>query len=287
MTRTALSPRGLKAGFGLLLLASLSQPANAEPLTPPDLERDPLLSPQATVSPSGGQSANLPTNRLRLFRIQPGFLSDPLGLDQDDRAQPDPDGGPDYVNVAFGNDNPYFDFRRQGDPGGVGYTRVNTQVQLLGNGSTSLAVAVQAVTPAGLAFDGLPDRMGSTVLTPALSLFHALDDFTAVQAFVGKNVPIQNSSAQSVTRDFQYGMAVQRPVSTQIDDPFRYLYLSVGALGQYRADRDGRPPVVMEVLPGLHYKVADNWWISGGVSVPVGQARPELQQWQVTCSVQF
>ena len=45
-----------------------------------------------------------------------------------------------------------------------------------------------------------------------------------------------------------YGMAVQRPVSTQIDDPFRYLYLSVGALGQYRADRDSRAPVVMEVV---------------------------------------
>src|SRR5262249_36835749 len=114
-----------------------------------------------------------------------------------------------------------------------------------------------------------------------------LDDVTAVQAFVGKNMPIQNSSVQSVTRDVQYGMALHRPLSTRDDDPLRFLYLSVGALGQYRPDKDSRTPVVMEVLPGLHYKVADNWWISGGISVPVGSTRPESQLWQVTCSVQF
>jgi hypothetical protein len=187
--------------------------------------------------------------------------------------------------VTFGNDNPFFDFRRQGDPGGVGYTRVNTQLQLLGNQKTALAVAVQAVTPAGLAFDGLPDKMGTTVLTPGLSLYHALDDVTGLQAYVGKHLPIQNSSAQNVSRELQYGMAVHRPLSTG-DDPLRFLYVSVGALGQYRLTGDSHAPS-LEVLPGLHYKVTDNWWISGGVSVPVGPTATERQQWQVTCSMQF
>jgi hypothetical protein len=48
-------------------------------------------------------------------------------------------------------------------------------------------------------------------------------------------------------------------------------------------------PMQWEMLPGLHYKVADNWWISGALVLPVAGAAPVAtgQQWQVTCQVQF
>jgi hypothetical protein len=292
MTRTALLPRGrTSAGacllFGPLLLAAFTPRARGEGPPRPDLGRDPLV-PSQVVTPAAGQPAEQPTHRIRLFRIQPAFLGEPPGPDPDERPAPEAEAGPDFVSVAFCNDNPFFDFRRQGDPGGVGYARVNTQVQLFGTETTALALGVQAVAPAGVEYDGLPDRLGTTVLTPALSVFHALDDVTAVQAFVGKNVPIQNSAAQTVRRDVQYGMAVQRPVSTRNDDPLRFLYLSVGALGLLRTEKEARTSAVLEVLPGLHYKVAENWWISGGLSVPVGAPRTEAGQlWQVTCSLQF
>jgi hypothetical protein len=258
-----------------------------------------LASPNSLGGPpSLGNQAN----RIRLFRIQPGFLSDPPGLDNDDKtpgdgrpSDPDPeqDAGPDWLTVAVGNDNPYFDFRRRNDPGGVGFTRVTSQVSLFDTSKTACSVGLQAVTPAGLAADGLPDRLGTTVVTPAVSLFHMLgDDATAVQLFVGKHMPLMNSGPQSINRDLQYGLALQRPVTTDANDPFRCVYLSVGALGLMKLNdtTTTRTPVQWEVLPGLHYKMGDSWWISGALVLPVGNtntASSTLQQWQVTCSFQF
>ena len=63
------------------------------------------------------------------------------------------------------------------------------------------------------------------------------------------------------------------------------------ALGLYRTDNSNNvagSAMAFEVLPGVQYKVAENWWISGGVSVPVGTPRPDAGQlWQVTCWLQF
>lgn len=279
MTRTAPHGRPTTLLVGPLLLLLV---AHAEARQPPrpDLARDPLLPPQAAAEPPAAPTPARPADRVRLFRIQPGFLSGTPGLELD---QPEADVGAEGVAFSFGNDNPFFDFRRQGDPGGVGFARVETQVQLFGTSTTALALGVQAVAPAGLEYDGLPDRMGTTVLTPALSVFHTLDGATAVQAFVGKHVPIQNSAAQGVRRDVRYGMAVQRPVSRG-DDPLRFLYLSVGALGLYRVESGA---TAFEVLPGLHYKAGESWWISGGLSLPVGPKPDAGQAWQLTCSWQF
>jgi hypothetical protein len=254
------------------------------------------LSPSANPTPS--------PNRIRLFRIQPGFLSDPPGLDNDDKttpdeaAKPDPDGGPDWISIAVGNDNPYFDFRRSSEPGGVGYTRINTQVQLFDTNKTACSVALQAVTPAGQQSDGLADKMGTTVVSPMVSLFHTLpDDTTGLQAYVGKHVTLQNAGTQQINPNFQYGLGLHRPITTDENDPFRYVYLSVGALGQVRTSdvtastASLHAPPSLEVLPGLHYKMTDSCWISGGMVLPVGNT-PRLdttpgQQWQVTCSFQF
>jgi hypothetical protein len=274
-------------------------PLLAEPK--PDLDRAPIIPPDVLVTPgaSGSSSSASQVNRIRLFRIQPGFLSDPPGLDTDDKTsldgrmpEPEPDNGLDWLTVAVGNDNPFLDFRRPNDPGGVGFTKVTSQVSLFDNSKTACSIGLAAVTPAGLASDGLPDKMGTTVVTPALSLFHALDNATALQMFIGKHMPLMNSGPQAINRDLQYGVALQRPVTTDVNDPFRCVYLSVGALGLMRLNEttNVRTPVQWEVLPGLHYKMADNWWISGALVLPVGNSTntaSTLQQWQVTCSFQF
>src|SRR5207302_168063 len=106
--------------------------------------------------------------RFRLFRMMPGFLSDPPGLDSgDDQLAP---GEPSSsllsnkdtesvarIQVALGGDNPFFDYRWRGDPGGVGYYRMHSQLQLLDSGSTSLCLNCQAFTPAGLESGGAGD----------------------------------------------------------------------------------------------------------------------------------
>jgi len=283
-------PLGLSLLLGSLVFGAPVR-ADAPALAPQRPDRDParapLIPPDLVLQPGPASAApqSAPGQRLRLFRIQPGFLSDPIGLDQDD-GPPEPT--PDRVNFAFGNDNPYFDFRRRNDPGGVGFMRANTQVLLFDSSATAVSLGLQAVTPSGLDYDGVAENKGATVVTPALSLFHALDDTHALQAFVGKNVPVMNRAAGAVRTDLQYGMAVQRPLVPEGPDLLRNLFVSVGAVGQLRPDRPDRAPMLWEVLPGLHYRMADNWWISGGVSMPVGPAKGDTgQQWQVTCSLQF
>jgi hypothetical protein len=292
-------PRSRNA-LGLVLLLLWASPGRAQGPSwdTPDWSREPLL-PRDLVwlsRPGSSDSPAVRANRIRLFRIQPGFLSDPVGLDLDDPTPADPkmdtpsspeiDVGP-RVSATMGNDNPFFDFQRPGDVGGVGFFRMHSQVQLFDNQTTGCALGLQAVTPAGLEYDGLPD--GPTVVSPAFSLFHTLDDGTAFQGFVGKNVHCSSGWSKNLHRSVQYGMAVQRPL-TDPRDGLGNFYVFVEALGRYHYDSSTAtgPPAVWEVLPGLHWRVADNWWLSGGVIVPVTPApRSDTGLWQFTCSVRF
>ena len=271
------------------------------PLRPPvpvlDWDKPPVLPRNFDLLAFDANSATSPTargSRIRLFRMMPGFLSDPVGLDQDDPTANDPDAqaptannGPDWVQLSLGNDNPFFDFRRPGDPGGVGYYRVNSQLQLFDSRSTGCAFNLQAVTPAGRDMDGLPD--GPTVVTPALSVFHELDDGTAIQGFVGKHVNLAQGWSNNLNRSVHYGMAVQRPLLDPNTLKLGAMYWYVGALGRYRFDTDpasSRAPT-WELMPGVHWQVTDNWWIASGFIVPVKQPQTDTRLWQFTCSFRF
>jgi hypothetical protein len=234
---------------------------------------------------------------LRLFRFAPAFLSDPIGLQEDDSgipgvpttpSLPADDSGPDWIQIALGNDTPYYDLRQPGDPGGLGFYRLNTQVQVVNSPSTACTLGLQAVTPAGVQYAGLPD--GPTVVSPAFSVFHALDDTTALQGFVGKNVTLSSANShRPLQRNVQCGLALQRPVSPDAPGGWRNLFFSLGALGQAHPDRDDLRWVPnLNVLPGLHWHVNDNCWLSSGMLVPVGPAHTTAPgQWQLTCSFQF
>ncbi len=243
--------------------------------------------------------------RIFLFRFAPGFICDPIGVqDEDDTPPgspsttptlpPEPDSGPDWIQVAMGMDNPYFDFRQRGDPGGLGYYRLYTQVQLVQTMSTSCTVNMQAVSPAGLQYLGVAD--GPTIVSPAFALFHAIDDCTAVQGFIGKSTAIEHGSLYSPTygplqRNVRCGMAVQRALTSTGPDPLRNVYLYLGALGQYHLDREETtaPPATLKMLPGVHWRLSSTSWLSGGFLVPVGSGRPPDSPlpWQVTWSLQF
>lgn len=245
------------------------------------------------------------TPRIRLLRIAPGFLADPVDLRDDDLGLPGvptmpgsnptampaaPDNGPEWIQVGAGYDNPFVDLRLPGDPGGVGYYRVNTQVQLFDSRTTACSIGVQAVTPAGTQFAGVPN--GPTVLCPAFSIFHALGENTTIQGFVAKNVPVSGTTDSSsfLQRNVQYGMAVARPIAADGPEGLRNVFLSVGALGQFSAAGGTFTPLsTYDVLPGLQWHVNDNWWVSSGVLFPVGPTTTHVtpSQWQLTCSFQF
>ena len=280
------------------MLLGLGSPATAQAPPPPapDWSRFPTTPTTALdLSADGtGNSSSQRANRIRLFRIAPGFLSDPVGLDQDDPLAPaglnTNDPGLDWVTVTMGNDNPFFDIRRPGDPGGVGYYRVNSQVQLFDSLSTGLAVGLQAFTPAGLEANGVAD--GPTIVSPAIGVYHCLGDGTAFQGFVGKHVNLNTTTlgGSHLHRSWQYGVAVQRPLGTTESDTFNNVYVFVEALGRYRYDTTASSgaPNVLEVLPGLQWKMSENWWISGGLVLPVnGATTIDPRLWQITCAIRY
>ncbi len=249
----------------------------------PDLDRSryPNLYDDANPNPPC-PACRFP--RVHLYHMPSGFLSEPIGLDSGDDPEfvyeqavrrslglpTTNDGG--NVQVWMGMDNPYFDYRRKDDPGGVGYYRIESQVQVIDHGKTSLAVGLQTHTPAGLEAGGVQD--GPTAFSPNLALFHELGPGLAMQGFVSKTVRARAGWTDSLESNFQYGMAVQCALPGFLC-PNQSIQLFVEALGRYRGDMNPnqyRYPA-WEVFPGIHWRVGDRWWLQ------VGAARKSLVTW--------
>ena len=273
--------------LALALLAGSGRAGDAPGATSSDLfPRDFLVDPNAATSPIPSTAR---ANRIRLFRFVPGFAWEPAGLDFDDPAGPETtpaeaDPGLAWLQVAVGSDNPFLDLRRPGDPGGIGYYRMHTQVQLFDSPTTGCALALRAVTPAGRECNGIAN--GPTFVSPALSFFQALDNDFALQAFVGKHMRLDSPVGPSLRRSVEYGLALNRPLTDETSVPGR-VYVFLEALGRYRYDDTEPRPAVWEVVPGLHWQMNDNWWLSGGWIVPMSAPRTEGPQWLISCWMQF
>jgi hypothetical protein len=216
--------------------------------------------------------------------MMPGFLSDPpvpgsgqTPLPSDPATGPAPGGEatPGRVNVVVREDNPYFDLRQPDDPGGVGFHRLHSQLQLLESGTTSVCLNLQAVAPAGSASGGAPD--GPTVFTPGLAVFQELGGGTALQGFVGQHI-WANGAGEPPGQSVQYGMGVQWPV-LGLGGREQGLYLFMQALGryQYEGERLSGRAANWEFVPGVHWRVHEKCWFS------LGASRTSL----LTCSWQF
>ena len=233
-------------------------------------------------------------DRFQLFRMPVGFLTNPVGLDSDDDDPPaglesataPSFPGEDRLQLILGQDNPFFDFRYPGDPGGVGYYRLHTQYQLLDSSTSGLCLGLRAVTPAGLESDGL--ARGHTILTPALAWYQDLG-IGSLHGYVGKNLRATNGWTDSLERSIHYGLALQEPIPGLSSGSIGSVHFFVETLGRQKSSPDlaGRPPFNWEVLPGLHWQVGENWWMSGGLLLPMGGARLETNLWQITCSWRF
>ena len=108
-----------------------------------------------------------------------------------------------------------------------------------------------------------------------------------VKAFFDLNKPVavSNPTAQTFRRDLQCGLALHSPLSSDDRDALCRLFVSVEALGQFRAV--GPAPVTWDVVPGLHWKPAENWRVSGALIVPFERSEGQRQGWQVTAALQF
>jgi hypothetical protein len=220
------------------------------------------------------------------------YASDPLGIEEEagllEESPATPPGLDDdsRFQVAAGNHNPFYDFRWRDDPGGVGYFKLHTQYQVLQGQATGVALGLQAVTPAGREFDGLEE--GPTILSPSVAWFHDVGNGTAIQGYVGKDVPTRARGFERPASGLQYGLAVQSPFPLAEGVPSRQFHVFVEALGRYRTAEEAGSGRAMDLglLPGIHWRMNESWWLSSGVHVPLGASRPE-NLWQLTCSWQF
>lgn len=282
-------------GLAFTLLACAPASGQVVPVGPP--EAAPLLAPSVKLQAAdwsdaaGADSLAYRPYRFSLFGMPSGFLSDPLDVIQDDDTDPAAaDGGcptPDRLTIALGAVNPFFGFRQFGDPGGVGFYKVHTQVQVFDSGLSGFAVSLQAVTPAGLECNGVAG--GRTFLSPSVAWFQDLGDGTAFHAFAGQDIhACTRGLDENLERRMRCGMALSRPIWG--DDTISHdgLHLFVELLGRYRQDGTyNQRGSTGELLPGLHWHRGDNWWMSGGLIVPLDSARFDPDLWQITCSWRF
>jgi hypothetical protein len=189
--------------------------------------------------------------------------------------------------VALGNDNPFFDFRRPGDWGGIGYYRLQSQVLCVDSKAACLGFGFHAVTPAGLDVGGL--EHGPTVMCPHLAWFYEVGQGTAIQGFVAKSVYAHSNWSDAPGRSIRYGVAVQRPLPGLDADPFPRAHIFLEALGRNRLDgeSDQNSPANFELVPGVHWRLCENNWISSGVLMPIEGFNPGRFLWQLTCSWRF
>jgi hypothetical protein len=246
--------------------AAAQSPA-AEPVQKwvrPAFDSDIVSALYCGAEPVDGGSASR-ASRIRLQQMLPGFVSDPPSLSAFDdvpgmAAAPVGNTGPNWMTVNFGDDNPLLDPRRSGDPGGVGFVQIYSQMQLFDTGGSSLCLALRGWTPAGVENGGV--QQGPTVFAPGVSAFQDLGAGTALQGFVDQH--LRNAYQHGPLR---CGVAWDCPIDLWEDNSDRSLFFYVQGLGRvdYGPDRKGRP-TSWELVPGIHWQLSDSMWLSLGAS---------------------
>jgi hypothetical protein len=234
--------------------------------TPLTLGAEPLETPTQMRSP-----------RIMMFGMLPGFLSDPVGLNSNDDppdvegnyVSNDTSGGFSRMTLTFGNDNPYFDLRRPGDPGGVGYVRMHSQLQLIDSATTSVCLGLQAWTPAGLESGGVAN--GPTTISPGLGVFQDLGNGAGLHGYVGQNF----RDGYTKQGPLRCGMAMHCPLFPWADTDDCPVFLFVQAMGRYdyAGDRQQGRAMNWELVPGVHWRFSDNFWMS------IGGTRQSMLTW--------
>jgi hypothetical protein len=285
----------LLAAILLLTVCPAASGQNPSAITPEFLFDEPKLPRELSVRWDCSSPETAPVNRLtsvRLFSMPTAIPLAPLGLDADD-SQPegpeaDANGADDSrMQIVLGADNPYFDFRRRGDPGGVGFYKLYSQVMVYETPRSAMSVGLKAWAPAGLEADGM--AAGPTHIYPNFAWLCDLGGGAALHGFVGQNLRAAAHWDDQLARSLQYGLALQSPSLAKEPDGTSGLHFFVEALGRYRyaGVATQRPARNCEFLPGLEWRLNQNWWFSGGYLFPVGTSAIDNHRVQLNFTWRF
>ena len=289
-------------GPGIVLVTCLLLPSLAVGQTFADWYRPTLLDSLDLGKLQGAPDpAATSPHRFGLFRMPSGFLTgpdNPGGIPQAaGTAGPEADSHPESpesnrMQMFAGPDNPYLDFFLPGDPGGIGYYRLQSQLQLFDTGSSSFTFNVEAVTPT--LHPTLGYIPGPTVCSPAVAWFREWDSGVTVQMYAESDLRADPAWTVNVMPSVQYGLAVTRPVPLLkvSEEHAVHCFLealgssplnSVAALDQYGMTRQ----LGWQLLPGIHWRRGEDCWLSGGVLLPLSSNWTGSSMLQISCSWQY
>jgi len=228
---------------------------------------------------------------LRFFSMASAIPQAPLGLEPDDDLanaagmdQAAADNG--RVQVVLGTENPFYDFRRHGNPGGAGFYRFYSQMLLFDTRRTAFSVGFDATTPAGVESEGI--ATGPTYLSPNFAWLYDLGRGNMFNAFVGQDLRARTHWNNGLTRTTRYGLSWQSRCPGVACDADHGLHLFVEALGRFRYD--GVTPQSSsrnwEFIPGVQWRLNPSWWLTGGYLFPIGASNAENRV-QFNCVLRF
>ena len=291
-------PPSLQVLLAVVFLVNSCPSAAAQTAIPglEDLPSDPVLPRDFSFrcdrhgceALSGARSPGV-----RLFSMPSAIPLSPLGLDSNEdcpdcsAAETEP-ADERRMQLGMAMDNPFYDFRRRGDPGGAGYYQLYSQVLLWDTSTTALSLGLQAFAPAGLEADGVSN--GATHFRPNFAWLHDLGGGVVLQGFIGQSLRAASHWDNELGRSLRYGVALQSPCLGQSWDPNRGVHLFVEALGQYRYDGVTalRPARNWELLPGIQWRLNQNWSLFGGWRFPLADPGTEnSHRVQINCIWQF
>jgi hypothetical protein len=105
--------------------------------------------------------------------------------------------------------------------------------------------------------------------------FQELGGGAALQGFVSKHIRTGGNWGDQLESNFNCGMALECAIPWLSADANHGCHFFVEALGKYRPggpDVAG-PAMSWEVIPGIHWRMGENWWVS------IGAARKSLITW--------
>jgi hypothetical protein len=104
-------------------------------------------------------------------------------------------------------------------------------------------------------------------LQPNIAWFHDLGEGTALQGFVGQHIQANGRWRENLDRSLRCGVAWQYPLFLPEKCSQQGVYFFVQGMAGYRSDfdRPGRS-AAWEVVPGIHWHVSSNCWMSLGGS---------------------